>query len=93
MHPRQMRDTVIPVLPSFVYSILSPARVKDVFPGAAQARTNYLSEAPEPKRNAKTKSRYQRGLSSARDTRSCSILPTRSLLILVPYAAEPYAAA
>src|SRR5713226_7394759 len=24
MHPRQMRDTVMPVLPSFVYCIISP---------------------------------------------------------------------
>ena len=72
MHPRQMRDTVIPVLPSLVNSMLSSLRVNYVSPGAQDRSlitrpiTNYLSEAPEPKADTRSNSRYRKRLSTGR---------------------------
>jgi hypothetical protein len=103
MHPRQMRDTVIPVLPSLVNSMLSPLRVNYVSPGAARyhelfersarAYGGYKVNFPIPRLSVNQTPIVNR-LRHTRTTHDpVHFFQRAARLILVPSAAEPYAAA
>src|SRR5260370_39612913 len=89
MHPRQMRDTVIPVLPSLVNSMFSPLRVDYVSPGAARYHELFERSAPSLRRIqgqlpdtaavCQPDTDCEPVASRTRDTRSCSLLPACSL--------------